>query len=180
MAAPVITRTARRWIVVGALTALIALVAGIALVGGGSDEEPAEAATPVPEVEFELFEGGTSSFADFRGQPLVVNFWASWCPACVAELPEFEKVHQDVSGEVRFLGLANADLRGPAEDLAEEVGLTYTLADDPQGDVFRQLGLLAMPSTVFVDADGDVVEVFSGQLDEAGLQERIDRLREAS
>jgi thiol:disulfide interchange protein len=55
--------------------------------------------------------------------------------------------------------------------------LTYTLADDPNGDLFRSLDLIAMPSTLFISPDGEVEEVFAGQLTGPALQERIDRLR---
>ena len=106
----------------------------------------------------------------------MINFWASWCPACVAELPEFESVHQARSDEVEFLGIANADIRQAAESLADDVGLTFTLADDPDGALFREFGLIAMPSTLFVSPDGQIIEVFAGQLNEEALNERIDTL----
>ncbi|WP_420451732.1 TlpA family protein disulfide reductase [Ilumatobacter sp.] len=129
---------------------------------------------------FELFDGGSTTFEQFEGAPLVINFWASWCPACVGELPEFQTVHEQRSDEVTFLGIANAGIRPAAVDLAEEVGLTYTLADDPTGELFREFGLIAMPSTLFVTPGGEILEVFAGQLNESALNERIDELVTAS
>jgi peroxiredoxin len=76
--------------------------------------------------------------------------------------------------------MANADQRAAANALADSVGLTYQLADDSEGEMFRSLGLIAMPSTVFVSADGRITEVFAGQLNEAALVERIEELQEAS
>ena len=70
--------------------------------------------------------------------------------------------------------------RGAAIALADEVGLTYTLADDPNGDLVRSLELIAMPSTIFVTADGQIQEVFGGQLDEKALIARIEALVETS
>ncbi|MGI9595818.1 MAG: TlpA family protein disulfide reductase [Acidimicrobiales bacterium] len=174
-----ISRSQRLGVVGVAVAALILAVVVLNSTGGSSlttagDETDGPLA---PDAEFALFDGGTASFADFEGKPLVVNFWASWCPACVAELPEFEKVHQELGDEVTFLGLANADRRDAADALAAEIGLSYQLADDPDGELFRSLELIAMPSTLFISADGRVAEVFAGQLNEAALLERIEDLQ---
>jgi cytochrome c biogenesis protein CcmG/thiol:disulfide interchange protein DsbE len=173
----VVTRTQRRSIVGLAVAALLVAVIGLSL--SGTDRLTNEASA-LPDGEFARFDGGTTAFADYAGKPLVVNFWASWCPACVNELPEFQAVHDQVGDEVTFVGFANADRRADAVALADEVGLTYTLADDPDGSLFRSLELIAMPTTVFISADGEIEEVFAGQLTEAALIERVDRLRELS
>lgn len=161
---------------------LIAAVIGlVAVFGGGQPTERAAAAdSDLPPGAFALFDGGEATFADFQGKPLVVNFWASWCPACVAELPEFQKVHEQYQDRVTFLGLANTDRREAAVALAGDVGLTYTLGDDPEGELFTEFGLIAMPSTVFVDGDGRIREVFGGQLNEPLLVERLESLLEQS
>lgn len=177
MSALTVTRQVRHRIVAGSLALLLSVVAVTVALGGGEVSADGDL---VPSESFGLFDGGTATFADFRGKPLVINFWASWCPACVGELPDVQAVHEAVGDEVTILGMANSDSRGAALDLADEVGLTYTLADDPKGDLFRSLELIAMPSTIFVDADGRIQEVFGGQLDEKALVERIDRLLETS
>lgn len=178
----VVTRSQRLGVIGVALTALAVAVALLSSTGssslttaGGDEDDPL-----APTGEFALFEGGTAAFADFEGKPLVVNFWASWCPACVAELPEFEAAHRELGDEVAFLGLANADRRADAESLAAEVGLSYQLGDDPEGALFRSLDLIAMPSTLFISADGRITEVFAGQLNEAALLKRIESLRVGS
>ncbi len=186
--AVVITQRQRYGIVGAAVLLLVVVTAGVWIAGGDDGSESAETAaasagaveSELPTAAFELFDGGTTTFAEFEGRPLVINFWASWCPACVAELPEFQTVHEERGDSVTFLGLANADIRPAALDLAGDVGLTYTLADDPNGDLFREFGLIAMPSTLFISPDGQIVEVFGGQLDEAGLNDRIDALLEAA
>ena len=182
MSTIVITRTQRRLVLAAAVVVLVAAVAIIGSGGSGGSSTAADATdrAAVPPTEFELFEGSSASFDDFAGKPLVINFWASWCPACVSELPDFQKVHEELGDDVTFLGMANADQRSAAESLAADVGLTYTLADDPDGELFRSLDLIAMPSTVFVTADGQISEVFGGQLTESSLVERIEAVQEAS
>ncbi len=172
-----VTRRQRHRIVGGSVVLLMSIVAATVALGGGNGLADGDA---LPTESFELFDGGTATFADFAGKPLVINFWASWCPACVGELPDIQAVHEALGDEVTILGVANADSRSAATALAEDVGLTYTLADDPKGELFRSLELIAMPSTVFVSADGQIQEVFGGQLDESALVERIARLQEAS
>lgn len=172
-----ISQNQRNGVIGVALAGLLVAVVAFSAFGGSGTGSPR---VEVAEGSFELFEGGEATFADFEGEPLVVNFWASWCPACVAELPEFQSVHEQLGDEVTFVGVANQDQRPASVQLAEEVGLTYQLADDPQGELFRSLDLIAMPSTLFIDAEGEILEVFGGQLDEAGLTERIETLRGAS
>lgn len=172
MSAFVITRQQRRSIVGTAVAMLLAVVVVMNVDRGA----PSQSEQSLPVTEFVLFDGGEATLADFQGQPLVVNFWASWCPACVAELPEFEAANLEYADDVTFVGVANADVRDAALRLAESVGLSYTLGDDPDGELFRTLGLFAMPSTIFITADGEIHEVFGGQLDGRALAERIDEL----
>lgn len=170
----VVTQARRRSIIGAATGALLATVITLSLSGRDRVTSEVEA---LPTVEFERFDGGTATFEDYEGTPLVVNFWASWCPACVNELPEFQNVHHQMGDEVTFVGIANADRRSDALALAREVGLTYTLVDDPGGELFRSFELIAMPTTLFISADGTIEEIFAGQLTEAALIERVDRLR---
>ncbi len=177
MRALVVTRSQRHSIVSIAVAALVVIVVALGALGS-SNLTSAEGQAPTGS--FELFDGGEATFADFAGKPLVVNFWASWCPACVAELPEIQAVHETYKGDVTVIGIANTDRRDSALDLAGEVGLTYVLGDDPKGDLFRSLDLIAMPSTIFITADGEIHEVFGGQLNERALAERIADLLAAS
>lgn len=177
MSQVVITRRTRQVVVA---VAAVVVAAGAAFTAAGGSAEEGAVESELPAASFELFDGSEATFADFEGQPLVINFWASWCPACVAELPEFQQVHEEYADRVTFLGMANSDRRDAALALADEVGLTYALADDPRGDLFTDLELIAMPSTIFVDPDGRIHEVFGGQLNERLLVERIESLVEAS
>jgi cytochrome c biogenesis protein CcmG/thiol:disulfide interchange protein DsbE len=177
MSALVITKKVRQTIV-GATLAMLAV--GVLSVEVFTDASRTPEPSGLASSEFGLFEGGDATFADFEGKPLVINFWASWCPACVAELPEIQSVHEQYGDKVTIIGVANADDRSAALQLADEVGLTYMLGEDPTGDLFRSLELIAMPTTLFISADGEVREVFGGQLNEKALSERIATLFDQS
>jgi thiol-disulfide isomerase/thioredoxin len=155
----------------GRLAALLAAIAVLLTACGGGETADGPSA---PDLEFENFDGELTSLSEFRGQPVVVNFWASWCAPCIAEMPDFERVHQDLQGQVRFLGLNTQDDRASADELVEFTGVTYDLALDPDGELFRAFGVIAMPTTYFVNEDGIIVHRHSGLATEQQLRGLID------
>ncbi len=121
------------------------------------------------------FNGGEQSLADVaEGKPVVLNFFASWCPTCVAEMPDFEAVNQQLSDQVQLVGLATEDAPGDALALAGRTGVTYPLGLDPAGAFFRVFQGLGMPTTAFLTAEGEVAHVFTGQLSDDALVDRIE------
>jgi thiol-disulfide isomerase/thioredoxin len=178
-----------------AVVAVVAAVGGALVAAGSADDrdtgddlgrfvladevpslvrEPSEAeGAPVPDVTFELLDGSRASFADYRGRPLVVNFFASTCPPCIAEMPLVETMHVRYGEHVGFLGLAVQDSRDEAADLVRRTGVTYETGRDPAGDVLRAFDSVVMPSTVFVTADGTVADVHLGELSAGELERRI-------
>ncbi|GMR01802.1 MAG: TlpA disulfide reductase family protein [Acidimicrobiia bacterium] len=130
---------------------------------------------PAPSVEMVDFDGEQVTLSQYSeaGMPVVLNFWASWCPFCIAEMPDFERVSQATLDEVAFIGVNLQDDQSLATSLAEETGVTYRLTRDPQGVVYAAFGGIGMPTTVFVDASGIVREVVTGQLSESQLRSKI-------
>lgn len=130
----------------------------------------------VAEVRLGSLEGGEErTLGELVGTtPVVVNFFGSWCEPCVEEMPAFERVHQAVGDQVTFLGMSNRE-RSPEDALAivASTGVTYPTFDDPDASALTYFGGLGMPTTVFIDAAGNVVDVHSGPLTEAELQAKI-------
>jgi thiol-disulfide isomerase/thioredoxin len=121
--------------------------------------------TALPDDTFERLAGdGRTSFADYRGTPLVVNVWAAWCPPCQQEMPDFEQVHQAMGDRVRFVGLDRADSRSDAQDFAKQRNITYDLLFDPDDTFAPQMGVAVMPTTLLVSADGVVVKTLAGSV----------------
>jgi cytochrome c biogenesis protein CcmG, thiol:disulfide interchange protein DsbE len=164
-----------------AVSAAAALVLAGQLVGpppstaGVVVEGAAVVGRPAPRVELPGLRGGRVRLAELRGRPVVLNFWASWCPPCLAEMPEFQRVHRRLGERVAFLGVNQRDQAQAAEELARSTGVTYPLAVDTAGRSFDAFGGLGMPTTVLIGADGTVADIFAGQLDEPLLRERIRR-----
>jgi len=168
------------WAVIAAVIVASGIVSFFLLRSSTSGENRAQggrsAGVRAPQVSLVDFAGKPFTLDEYRGTPVVVNFWASWCPFCIAEMPGFEKVHQALQGEVQFVGIDQRDDFDAAKQLAEETGVTYRLVRDPDGRAYDAVANGAMPTTAFIDADGKVVEVVGGQLSEEQLRERILKL----
>lgn len=123
-----------------------------------------------------LNSGETGTLGDFNGKPTVLNFFASWCPPCRQEMPDFEEAHLKYADQVNFLGLATNDEDGAAADLVTETGVTYPIGTDQNQDAYFALGGIAMPTTIFIDANGEVVNTWFGILIPSDLDVLIQEL----
>lgn len=162
----------RRGAVSAIALVLAAGFAALAVVRSAPDDRTPS--SPAAAVDLVDFDGDGFTLAEYRGTPLVVNFWASWCPSCAAEMPAFESVYQSFKGKVEFLGINNNDNREAALELARSTGVTYRLAEDPRGEAFAALGGVGMPTTLLIDGSGGVVERVAGGLSEDQLTALIE------
>ena len=126
------------------------------------------------DLTFDAFDGGTGAIADYEGTPLVVNFFASWCPPCVREMPEFQEVFESLEGRVAFLGLSQDHSSQAALNLVETTGVTYDVGWDLDLDVYKATGSIAMPTTAFVSPSGELLDTFAGVLDADALSELVE------
>lgn len=111
-----------------------------------------------------------------RGTPVIVNFWAAWCPPCREEAPMLAAAGRDHGEEIQFLGVDILDERGAATDFIEEFSIPYPNVFDPPGEIRTAVGSIGQPVTVFYDADGAVVDKVDGQLSQKDLDRNIDLL----
>lgn len=112
---------------------------------------------------------GTGSYA---GRPVVVNFFASWCPPCNSEAPDlaaFAEAHP----EVAFVGVDVNDKLADAKDFVARYGLPYPVVYDAQGEIGQRYGVDGIPTTMFFDKTGNQVDVVVGATDRAGFEERL-------
>ena len=131
-----------------------------------SDNAP-EAA---PDFSVETFEGESLSLSDLRGQVVVLNFWASWCPPCRWEMPFFETISQEYKErDVVFLGVAMSDTIEDAQRFADAAGVTYPLALDTANEIARDYEVLGLPTTFLIDKDG-LIQRRLGVANEATLE----------
>jgi cytochrome c biogenesis protein CcmG, thiol:disulfide interchange protein DsbE len=150
---------------------------------GGSldDRVPATQRDPLPELTLAGFGGEDADLVDltdYRGAPLVVNFWASWCAPCVREMPDFQRFSDELGDRVPLLGVNVQDAPSNAQAFVDELGITYDLATDPAGELYAAVGGFGMPTTLFVNPEGTIVYRHTGPLDtdelKAVVAERLD------
>ncbi len=159
------------WLVGG----FLALLSGFLVLNAVlADDSDVPVGDPPPEVSFELLDGGSTTFAAFRGQPTVVNFFASWCAPCIRELPDIQAASEIFAGQVNVIGLSVSDRLEDTEALLVETGVTFPVGLDPNGAIHREVADLGvMPSTAFIAADGTLLSVQAGTISGEDLDERI-------
>jgi len=162
--------------VLGALIALLAYGLAQNEPDRGVDEALARGERePAPSLELpKLGGGGSASLADYRGQVVVLNFWASWCKPCKDESPLLERWHRrmrDRGGTV--LGVDMLDVTGSAQEFIDEYDLTYPMLKDKDGEGLERFGVVQYPETFVIDRQGRIAAVQRGPVDDDFMQRSV-------
>jgi peroxiredoxin len=162
---------------------LVGLVAGLFAVANiiESESSPAMIATEyigktAPDFTLQALDGEQVILSDLSGKPTVINFWATWCPPCEKELPVLERAFTNQQGKVNFLAISVEETENTVRPFVEERGLTLPILLDVDGKVVDRYEIKALPVTLFVDADGVIVNQHFGGLDTPGLEEYLTEL----
>jgi thiol-disulfide isomerase/thioredoxin len=117
-----------------------------------------------------------SSLAAMMGRPVVVNYWATWCIPCRAEMPRIAAAATRYGSSVHFVGVDVEDDTGAAEAFAAQRGVKYPMLSDPHGAIRGSERILGLPVTQFYRADGQLAFVNNGEISSDELKMRIDQL----
>jgi cytochrome c biogenesis protein CcmG, thiol:disulfide interchange protein DsbE len=133
---------------------------------------------PLPAATLRQFDGQRVALAGFRGHPLVLNFWASWCVPCAEEASILEGISREFHPRgLIVVGIDTQDLEQPGRRFLAEHGITYVNVRDPDGAVGRLFGTTGVPETFFVSADGLIRGKFPGeQVDPGAWREAVKSL----
>ncbi len=122
------------------------------------DDRSVKLGEPVPDFALLDLSGNVVRLSDFLGRTVVLNFWASWCPPCRAEMPDFLEVYEQRLPQDDFVIVAVdklvEDTRGAVDDFVQEFGLTFPIVFDASDKVFQHYGVRGLPSTFFIDRNG--------------------------
>ncbi len=172
-----------RWLLVGLL---LGLAAGLVLAFGLPDRSQSrseqqqqalagqlagiKAGTAAPDFTLESYQGAQVQLADFRGQTVVLNFWATWCGPCRLEMPTLQSRYEQYQSEgLVVLGINAGESRQQIAGFREELGITFPLLLDPDEEIQRLYQIRAYPTTMIVNSEGDIAEVHFGVLTESQL-----------
>lgn len=147
------------------------------------EEEAAEEVKTIPAIDFTLKDqyGNTHTLSDYKGKTVFLNFWATWCSPCRAEMPDIQKLYEEFQQEeedIVILGVAAPNLgREKSEEgikgFLEENGYTYPVLMDTEAEAFQAYGINSFPTTFMIDKDGNVFGYIPGQLSEETMRDII-------
>jgi thiol-disulfide isomerase/thioredoxin len=151
--------------------AAAALLAGPVALAQGYEVLPWGARKPVPSLEGTDLTGRVWRLADLRGKAVLINFWASWCEPCRAEMPTLQTLAQFYGpDQLVVLAVNFKESATAAQRHVQRSDLRLPVLLDPQGAIARQWGATVFPSTVLVGADGQVRGTVRGQMDWSGQE----------
>lgn len=167
---------------------IVVAIAALALIGGAAyvlrsprnrssaDAPPGRpASTPAPDFALRDYQGDTVRLSQFRGTPVIVNSWASWCPFCVDELPDFAAVQDEFGDRAAVIAVNRAESPDVAQRFSDQVGVTgrFILLLDPGDSFYRSIGGFSMPETIFVDAEGNIRDHKRGPMTSEEIRQRL-------
>jgi cytochrome c biogenesis protein CcmG/thiol:disulfide interchange protein DsbE len=164
------------------LVGVIIAAAIVAVLFVGLGKNPAEIRSPLvgkPAPVFALREVGTNRTVDitqYRGKPLVVNFWATWCGPCWEEHPVLVANARMFEGSVNFLGVVFQDKEDKILGFLQQRGSSYPTVVDEAGKTAIAYGVGGVPETYFIDANGVIVAKFNGPMSPDVLREHIQKV----
>ncbi len=153
--------------------------------GSQEEQEPEKEKEPLKAFDFAVmdYDGNEVKLSDYIGTPIVLNFWASWCPPCKGEMPHFNKVSEEYpNDELLFLMVDMVD--GASETTekgkkyVEDNGYTFAVFFDEKQDAAATYGIRSIPSTFFIDKEGYIAGVAEGGIDEETLRYGISLILE--
>lgn len=125
-------------------------------------------------------DGNEVKLSDFLGKPVVLNFWASWCPPCKSEMPHFDKVNANVKDDVQFLMVDLVDGQRETVEKGKEyvasIGYSFPIYFDTTQEAANVYGIMSIPTTIFIDKDGYIVTSYQGAIDEETLLKGIESI----
>lgn len=133
---------------------------------------------PVPAPDFTAldWEGNEVKLSDYFGKPIVLNFWAHWCGPCQMEMPEFNAVYEELGGEVTFLMLHVGPEVEEGKNKVTDGGYTFPVIFDAEHEVANTYGITAFPTSLFLDAEGNLKAYYIGVLDKETLMRGVDMI----
>ena len=158
----------------------ILLALCLILVGCGAKDpvtpDPNEGLSQAYSFKMKDIEGNEVTLKSLNDKPIILNFWASWCPPCKAELGDFEKMYKQYGNKINFVMLSVDEAFSDALAIAEENGYTFPIYHDAMGEGSFYYSISSIPQTYFINSDGYITKAYTEMITEAQLKSGIDTL----
>jgi len=118
--------------------------------------------------EFELYK--------LRGKPVVLNFWATWCPPCIREMPDLQAFYDGHKGEVIVIGVNLGEKNRTIQNFIKRINVTFPIVLDKDKEIEKSYNLIIRPTTYFIDEKGVIVDKKLGELKKGEIEERAQKL----
>lgn len=130
-----------------------------------------------PDMSLSTLDGERVRLSDLRGKPVLINFWASWCGPCRAEMPHFQAVFEaHADDELVVLAVNQMEAPGTAADFVKEFGLTFPVLLDSQGDASEDYRVRGLPTSFFVDSEGIIRDFFMGPMTTGLIESKLETI----
>ena len=168
-----------RWCLVAGLALLVAGCQRATREGGSTIAAPPEAAAsmaePASDFSLKTLGGEEITLSDLKGKPVVINFWASWCPPCRQEAPGLEAVYKKYREQgFTIIGIASGDNEKDVRAAVKEFGLTFPVG--LSDETARAYGVSAIPTNFFVDREGKIAKKHVGAMSERDFEAAVKKL----
>lgn len=126
-----------------------------------------------PDFKVQTMDGEEVNLSDYKGKKVFLNFWATWCPPCKAEMPHMQAFYEEQPEEVEILAVNLEESTEKAADFAKQYELTFPILMDADGTVAETYEVYTIPTTYVLNEDGTVHQKIVGPMDEPMMQELI-------
>jgi thiol-disulfide isomerase/thioredoxin len=149
----------------------------VTLAASVASAQRARPGAPSPEIDLPTLAGGRVQLSKLRGHPVVVSFWGTWCPPCRDEFPELVRAYRTHEPEGLYvLGVNGRDQElstKAVQKFVDEFSVPFPVALDKRGRTGREFGIIALPTTIFIDSGGVVRRVHFGPIGRAALDSGV-------
>ncbi|MBS3114085.1 DUF3179 domain-containing protein [Candidatus Woesearchaeota archaeon] len=132
-----------------------------------------------PNFELGTLDGKKAKLSDYSGKKVILNFWASWCPPCREEMPEFQKISEN-NPEIVVLGVNLQESKEAIEAFTNKLGIKFPILLDPNGQVKEMYNVFTQPVTYFIDENGKIVDKKFGALTVEEIYEKVGNIKRSA
>jgi thiol-disulfide isomerase/thioredoxin len=141
-----------------------------------SDNSGPSVGAPAPGFVLSNLEGENISLEEFRGKPVMLNFWATWCGPCVLEMPIIQKYYKQFDGKFEVFAINAGEPENEVSQFSEDIGVTFNVLLDPGAKIQERYLLRGYPTSYFIDRDGVIRANHIGLLTETQLESYLKQL----